>query len=175
MYAGHIGIALGAKGLRDSIPLWVLVLATQLPDWTDASLCLAGIRTSIPGMYSHSLPAVAGLMVISSLLYLAVYRDRVGAATVSIVVMTHMLGDYVTGHKPTWPGGPVVGLGMYGVPAVDFAIEALVIGAGWMIYRSSVTDSRRVSLPVNLLPAALIAFQLAAAIAFTISPGLRKC
>lgn len=175
MYAGHIGIALGAKGLRESIPLWVLVLAAQSPDWTDASLCLVGIRPSIPGMYSHSLPAVAGLMVVTCLLYLATYRDRIGAAIVSLTVMSHMLGDYVTGHKPTWPGGPIVGLGIYGAPAVDFAVEALVIGAGWMMYRSSVTHSRRVTTPVNLLPAALIAFQLAAAIAFTISPGLRKC
>jgi len=126
-------------------------------------------------MFSHSLPAVAGLMALTSLLYFAAYRDRASAALVSIIVLTHVFGDYVTGYKPTWPGGPVIGLGIYDYPAIDFAVEALVIATGWMLYRSSIADSRRLSLPVNLLPAALVGFQLAAAIAFTISPGLRKC
>nr|MDQ3082163.1 hypothetical protein [Gemmatimonadota bacterium] len=111
MYAGHIGIALGAKGIRGSIPLWVLVLATQLPDWSDAGLCLAGVRTAIPGIYTHSFPAVAVLAALASLFYYALSRDSAGLWIVGAAVVAHALADYVTGLKPTWPGGPMIGMG----------------------------------------------------------------
>lgn len=175
MYAGHIGLALGAKGIRASIPLWVLVLATQLPDWADAGLCLAGVRTAVPGIYTHSLPAVATLAGVLSALYYAVSRDRAGAGIVGIVVVTHMLGDYFTGSKPTWPGGPMIGMRLYSYPYIDFVAEALVIGGGWLLYRRTFHESRRSTWPVNLMPAALVLFQLAAVIALSISPALRKC
>ncbi len=175
MYAGHIGIALGAKGIRDSIPLWVLVLATQLPDWTDAGLCVAGVRTAIPGIYTHSFPAVAVLAAVASLFYYAMSRDSAGPWIVGAVVVTHALADYVTGLKPTWPGGPMIGMRLYSYPLIDFVVETLVIGAGWWSYRRTFSDSRRNTWPVNLMPVALVIFQLAAVIAFSLSPTLRKC
>lgn len=175
MYAGHIGIALGAKGIRGSIPLWVLVFATQLPDWADAGLCLAGIRTSVPGIYSHSLPAIAALAVLAALVYYAGVRDGGGVAIVACVVITHMVADYVTGHKPLWPGGPVIGLDLYSYPRADFLLESFVICCGWLLYRQSLPNPRRRALAVNLIPAALVLFQLAAAIAFSVAPPLEKC
>ena len=42
MYIGHVGAALGAKGVRRSIGLLVLLVATYTPDWVDTGLCLAG-------------------------------------------------------------------------------------------------------------------------------------
>jgi len=175
MYAGHLGIALGAKGLRASIPLWVLVVAAQLPDWADAGFCIAGVRSAVPGMYTHSFAAVAVLSGLAAAMYFGTSRDRIGAATVGAVVLTHVLGDYITGIKPTWAGGPLIGLGIYDNPPVDFVVEAIVILAGWFIYRKSIAEPRRNSLPVNLIPVALLLFQLAAVIAFSISPPLRKC
>ncbi len=175
MYAGHIGIALGAKGLRDAVPLWALVFAAQLPDWADAGLCLAGIRTSVPGIYSHSLPAIAALAVLAALVYYSVVRDGGGVAIVGCVVVTHMVADYVTGHKPLWPGGPVIGLGLYSHPWADFLLESFVIYGGWLLYRQSLPNPRRRALAVNLILPALVLFQLAAAIALSVAPPLQKC
>ena len=38
MYAGHLGFALGAYSFRRTIPLWLILIAAQLPDWLDAGM-----------------------------------------------------------------------------------------------------------------------------------------
>ena len=175
MYAGHIGFALAAKGLRDSVPLWLLVFAAQLPDWADAGLCLAGFRTSTPGVYSHSWLAIAALASVVSVLYYVASRDVAALAILATVVVSHLVGDYVTGIKPTWPGGPMVGFGLYSYPVLDFIVETAIIIGGWLLYRRSFPEARRSALAVRLMPVVLILFQLGAVIAFTLSPPLRKC
>ena len=175
MYAGHIGVALGAHGIRKAIPLWLLIIASQLPDWADAGLCLVNIRPAVPGLYSHSFPAVAILALIAALVYCMMLRDPAGMFIVATVVVSHALLDFLTGTKPTWIGGPVVGLGLYRHPVIDFAIEAMVLIAGWLIYRRSLPEDRRTSPPVLTLLGALLAIQAAADIFFSLAPGLRKC
>ncbi len=175
MYAGHVGVALGAKGFRSSLPLWVLIVASQLPDWADASLCLAGIRNATPGMLSHSLPAIGILTLGCAFIYFASTRDLTGTAFVAALVVSHALGDYVTGLKPTWSGGPMIGLRLYQHPVIDFLLEAAVIFAGWMIYRKSFPAERRSSRELFSILGLLLALQLLADIVFSMSPGLRKC
>jgi len=175
VYAGHIGIALGAHGIRKAIPLWLLVIASQLPDWADAGLCLANIRPTVPGLYSHSFPAVGILALIAAVVYSMMVRDPAGMFIVATVVVSHALLDFLTGTKPTWIGGPVVGLGLYHHPLIDFAIEAMVLTAGWLIYRQSLPEDRRSSAPVFTLLGALLAIQAAADIFFSFATGLRKC
>ena len=175
MYAGHVGVALGAKGMRPVLPLSALIMASQLPDWADASLCLAGVTSSTPGMFSHSFPAIGVLTIAGALVYLATTRDMTGAAFVAALVISHALGDYVTGIKPTWSGGPMIGLHLYGHPMMDFIFEAIVIIAGWLIYRTSFPEDKRLSRGVVAVLGVLLALQLAADIVFSMTPSLRKC
>lgn len=175
MYAGHVGIALGAKGLRSSLPLWALIIASQLPDWTDATVCLAGVTNSTPGMYSHSFPAIATLTIVGALLYLVATRDVAGSAFIGVLIISHALGDYVTGLKPTWSGGPMIGLQLYRHPGLDFVVEAVVILVGWMLYRASFPKERQSSRDVWMLLGVLLALQALADIVFSLSPSLRKC
>jgi len=175
MYGGHIGIALAGKGYRSTVPLWVLLIATQIPDWADAAVCSAGIASPPSEMVSHSLPAVAVLATVVALLYFAAARDIAGSALAGTIVVSHMIADYVTGLKPTWPGGPFIGLELYRQPAVDFGIEAAVIVLGWMIYRRSLPADRRDSSPVTLMLFCLLLLQLAASVSFSLFPGIRKC
>lgn len=175
MYAGHVGIALGAKGVRNSLPLWALIIASQLPDWTDATVCLAGVTSSTPGWYSHSFPAIGVLTIVGALVYLATTRDAVGSAFVGAMVVSHALLDFVTGLKPTWTGGPIIGLQLYRHPGLDFLAEAIVIVLGWMVYRASFPKARQSSREVWAMLGALLAIQALADIVFSISPGLRKC
>src|SRR6266550_5481380 len=151
MYGGHIGIALAAKGYRQTVPLWLLIFASQLPDWTDAAVCASGVSSPPVEMLSHSIPAVAVLAVALGLLYYAASRDSQASALVALIVVSHMLADYLTGLKPTWPGGPLIGLQLYHQPAIDFIVESLVILAGWTIYRRSFSAERRQSHPVMLM------------------------
>jgi len=175
VYGGHVGIALAGKGLRPAIPLWVLLLATQLPDWTDAAVCAAGISSPPSGILSHSLPAIAVLGGVLALLYYGVARDAAGAGLVGLTVLSHAIADYATGLKPTWPGGPVIGLELYRQPAIDFVLEAFVIAIGWVLYRRSLAESRRRSSPLVLMLIALLLLQFAASVSFAMFPGIRKC
>lgn len=161
--------------MRKAVPLWLLIIASQLPDWADAGLCLANVRTTVPGLYSHSLPAVGVLAVIGAITYCFMVRDVAGMLLVAAVVASHAVGDFFTGLKPTWPGGPVVGLQLYHHPVADFAIEALVLVAGWLLYRKSLPEDRRSSLPAFTVLGALLAIQAGADIFLSFTKGLRKC
>ena len=175
MYGGHIGIALAVKGVEWTIPLWVLLLATQLPDWTDAAVCAAGISSPPSGMLSHSLAAVAVQGGSLAVVYYAAARNLAAAAVVGLVVVSHAVADYATGLKPTWPGGPWIGLQLYQLPAIDFVLEAIVIVVGWLVYRRSLPPDRRRSTPVMLMLITLILLQLAASVSFALFPGIKKC
>jgi len=175
MYGGHVGIALAGKGYRSSIPLWVLVIATQLPDWTDAAVCAAGVSSPPTEMLSHSMPAIAVLAAVMAALYYLMQRDAVSSTIVALIVVSHMLADFLTGLKPTWPGGPHIGLQFYQRPAIDFAIEAVIIVIGWVIYRRSLPGNRRSSPPAILLLASLLLLQLGASMSFVLFPGIKKC
>ena len=170
-----MGFALAARGLRKSIPLWVLVIASQLPDWADAGFCLANMRPSTPGILSHSFPAVAILAVAAALAYAVYSRDLRGVLIVAAVVVSHSLGDYFTGIKPTWSGGPMIGLHLYRRPLLDFCLEILVLIAGWQIYRRSLPPDSRSSPPVFDLLGALIVIQIVADIFLSVAVGIRKC
>jgi hypothetical protein len=173
VYGGHIGIALAGKGYRSTIPLWVLVIASQLPDWADATVCTVLARPS--AMLSHSIPAVSVLAAIAALLYYASARDWRSSGLVAAIVGSHAVADYATGLKPTWPGGPFIGLQLYHQPAIDFVLEAVVIVIGWIIYRRSLPEERRTSGSSMALLVCLLLFQLGAAISFSLYPGGPKC
>ena len=175
MYGGHVGIALAGKGYRSTVPLWVLLIATQLPDWADAAACYAGASSPPSEILSHSLPAVAVLATVFALFYYVAARDVAASALAGAIVVSHMIADYVTGLKPTWPGGPFIGLEVYRHPALDFGIESIVIIVGWMIYRRSLPVDRRDSSPVRVMLFCLLLLQLAASVSFSLFPGIKKC
>lgn len=104
-----------------------------------------------------------------------VSRDAAGMLIVFVVVATHALGDYFTGIKPTWPGGPLIGLQLYRQPMIDFVLEAAVILIGWLFYRKSLPPEKRSSRDVALVLIVLILIQLAADVVFLTTPGLKKC
>ena len=126
-------------------------------------------------MWSHSIPAVAVVSLSLALIYFVRSRDASSAALVAMIVVSHELCDFATGLKPTWPGGPHIGLQLYHFPAIDFVVEGLVIVIGWLIYRRSLPAERRTTSPVNVLLVSLLLLQLAASITFSLYPGIKKC
>lgn len=174
MYAGHVGVALGAHGIRQTVPLWILIFASQLPDWADAAVCLL-LSQSSSALITHSIPAVALLGAAAAIAFWLASRDARGAALVLAVVLTHAIGDYVTGIKPTWPDGPMIGFQLYRKPALDFVFESAVIALGWLLYRRSFPPEKRSSREVAAMLVALVLIQLAADIVFLTTSGLRKC
>ena len=145
MIAGHLGIALGVKSLRPSVPLGWLLVATVAPDMLDVSYAFANICSSY-GAYSHSLPAI---VVIATLMMAGAFagtRSGAIAIVVGAVACSHVAMDWITGVKTLWPGGPVVGLYLYRWPAIDFLLELpLIVGGWWMLRRSRIAPRWAIS------------------------------
>jgi hypothetical protein len=174
MYIGHIGLALAGKGVRRHAPLWLLVLATQGCDWVQAIACVAA-PAGASAMWSHSVPAVAVLAATLSLASYQLTGDRGVAALTGALTLSHVLADYVTGVKPTWPGGPMIGLGLYSAPLGDLVVETAVLVLGWQVYRWSLTPESRSTRLTWALLLVLGTTQLLGAFHLTLLPNIPKC
>jgi hypothetical protein len=174
MYIGHVGAALAAKRFRASIGLFALLVATYAPDWVDGGLCLAGVSNP-DGMLSHSIPAVLLFALAGFTLYAVRSRDRASALIIAGLIVSHMVLDWITGYKPTWSGGPMIGLRLYGHPVADFVVEGLVIVAGALLYARTLPPRRRPWIDVAIMLAALLVLQLGIDVAHIMMKSLPKC
>ena len=174
MYIGHVGAALAGKRARATIALWVLLVATYAPDWVDTGMCIMG-RYSGGGMLSHSIPAVLLFALAGLVAYGAATRDWTGAIVVAAVVVSHMFLDWITGYKPTWPGGPMIGLRLYGHPLFDFLAEGVVILVGALLYLPTLPSRQRRWTEFAFMAGILLALQLSIDIAHLLMKSLPKC
>jgi hypothetical protein len=154
---GHYGVSFAAKKSAASIPLWVLFIAVQFLDVAWAPLVLLGVEKVriVPGItasnpldlyympYTHSLVAAllwsAGAFVIYRFT-----RSRDGttaAVVVAAAVFSHWVLDFLV-HRPDLPlydDTIKVGLGLWNLPVIAFALEAtLLFGGMWLYFRSGV-------------------------------------
>lgn len=155
MIAGHLGIALGARRFTRTVPIWLLLIAAQLPDWLDAGVCAVAPRYFPGQLLTHSIPAIVIAASALAALYAFRYREWDGALILALMVVSHALADYLTGIKPTWPGGPRIGMGLYHDPVLDAAVEIVVVALGWMLYRQTLPERWR-SFRVAAIPLSLL-------------------
>jgi hypothetical protein len=174
MYIGHVGAALAAKRARASIGLFALLIATYTPDWVDGGLCLAGFYNP-QAMLSHSVPAVALFALVGFTVYGFKTRDWTAALIVAAVILSHMFLDWITGYKPTWPGGPMIGLGLYAHPIGDFVVEGALIAVGAVLYGPTLPPRQRPWIDVSIMLGALLALQLGIDVAHMLMTSLPKC
>ena len=174
MYLGHVGVALGAKGLRRDIALMVLLVATYAPDWVDAGLCVMGAYDP-RGIFSHSFAAVTLLGAVAVMVYNRYTRDVAGSLLVAGVVLSHILLDLITGFKPTWPGGPMIGLGLYRHPIADLVLESAIILIGVVLYQRTLPSRSRPWIDVALMLGALLVMQTAITAIRALTVELPKC
>jgi len=106
-------------------------------------------------------------------------RRLIGAAVVLViiggVIVSHMLLDWITGYKPTWPGGPMIGLEWYAHPILDFAAEGLVIAIGTLLYARTLPARQRPWRDVSIMFGALLILQLTIDVAHLLMRNLPKC
>ncbi len=149
-------------------------MAAYTPDWVDGALCVAGAYYP-EGMISHSVPAVVLFAGVGFVLYGLKTRDWTAALVVAGAILSHTVLDWVTGYKPTWPGGPMIGLGLYSRPVADFIAEGLVIVIGVALYARTLPPRRRPWIDVSLMLGALLVLQLAIDVAHMMMESLPKC
>jgi hypothetical protein len=164
MFAGHFGLAAAVKSREPEVPLWALMLSTQLLDVFFVPLFLMHIETVDPignggygqgiihANYSHSL---IGALLIALCAGLLAWRPwgRRGALVIAAVVFSHWLLDLLV-HRadlPILPGNlgnlPLLGFGLWAFPLVSIILEGALITVGAVLYirsawsRSSATNS----------------------------------
>lgn len=157
MFVGHLAVALGAKRVEPSLPLGAAVAAAFGLDLLWPLLLLAGIEvvqvnahdTAFTNLafvsypWSHSLLMVLGWSLLTAVAGWRLLDSRRSGAILGALVASHWVLDVVT-HRPDlplWPGGPVMGLGLWYSIAGTLALEGALLGGGLLLY-SRVTVPR---------------------------------
>ena len=160
MFVGHYAIALAAKRAAPKTSLGVLIGGAQLADLLWPIFLLIGwehariepgntafmpiVLESYP--FSHSLLFTAGWAVLFALLYWARTRYRAGAVVIALGVVSHWVLDAVT-HRPDmplYPGGPVVGLGLWNSVPGTIVVESLMFAAALWLYLTTTKARDRI-------------------------------
>ena len=150
MFIGHYAVGFAAKRFAPQTSLGVLIASALLLDLLWPLFVLAGwehVRIE-PGNtvftplnfvsypISHSLIATIGWATLFAAVYYFVKRYIVGAVVIWIGVVSHWVLDFVT-HRPDmplYPGGPLMGLGLWNSPVATVVVEGLMYAVGVWIY-----------------------------------------
>jgi membrane-bound metal-dependent hydrolase YbcI (DUF457 family) len=160
MFAGHFGLAAAVKVIEPKVPLWALMVSTQLLDIAFVPLFLAGVEKLEPigdggygeaiihADYSHSLVGALVLSVIAGLIAWRLWNRRSGVI-IGSVAFSHWLLDLLV-HRSDMPiltGNlgefPLLGFSLWELPTVTAVLEiALVLIGAVMYFRSVVARAR---------------------------------
>ena len=145
VYLAHTGVALGAKGANQRLPLaWCLTAAwaydlTGIGHWAPFSVLIAGFAFWLG-------------------------RRRWGAAAGAVLaatVLSHDILDLVVGLQ-ILPGGAYIGANLDTSSVLEYGLEVAVIVGGWLLYRATLPDDAR-ARPETYLPVALLVLASTAA------------
>ncbi len=162
---GHIAIALAAKPAAPKVPLWVLLVASEIPDLLCFGLMAAGIEragvttmdlsqglkqlipASIP--WSHGFFMSVIWSVAAAAIAFLFYRSRRTASAIGLLVFSHWVLDFIV-HAPDLPllfgGSPLVGLGLWtSGPGLIISgiLEVGLLAGGIAIYLVTRVKDRR--------------------------------
>lgn len=152
LFAGHFGLAAIVKSRADRLPLWALLVSSQLLDVAFIPMAMTGAESIdetkygggyggavIHADYTHSLLGAIILTLAAAFIGRRIWGDRAGVIT-GAVVFSHWLLDLVV-HRadmPILPGNwgdlPLLGFGLWQHPWISITLEALLIIAGIGMY-----------------------------------------
>jgi hypothetical protein len=142
----------------------------------DAGVCSLGMDRGPAGLYTHGLATIGALAITLAVVYAITSGDALGGFVVCVTVVSHYVLDLVTGIKPTWAGGPIIGLGLYNRVLPEVGLEVATILIGWLLYRRMARSEERAPWTVYAVLLSLIAFQAIGAAAFYLNlGGQTKC
>lgn len=157
MFAGHFGLAAAAKSQAPTVPLWALMLSTQLLDVIFVILAAAGLESykpldpAHPGAYggvlltppySHSLGGALLIAAVAGGLA-SRFWGRQGGLMIAAVTFSHWVLDLLV-HRPDLPilpgnAGtlPLLGFGLWNQPTISGVLETILVLAGAVLYYRS--------------------------------------
>jgi hypothetical protein len=162
VFIGHTAVALAVKRARPTVPLPALVAAAYGPDVIEITLLALWRWANVPAAFgSHSIPSVVLGATVVAAAYWVWRRDWAGASLLAGTYASHWVADLFTGSaKPTWGGGPTLGLSLYEHPALDFAVESALLLGAWLLLWPARDRRRRPGAMYVGAPIALVLFQL---------------
>ncbi|GAB6931076.1 permease [Paenibacillus sp. JCM 10914] len=160
MFAGHFGLAAGVKAKVPEVPLWALMLGTQLLDVAFVPLLIAGVETIddkhgggyggaiIHADYTHSLFGTMIIALLAGLLARRLWGKRAGF-TIGAVVFSHWILDLIM-HRadmPLLPGNigdlPLLGLGAWEYKSLSIGLEVALLVVGFSMYLFSMLKGQK--------------------------------
>jgi membrane-bound metal-dependent hydrolase YbcI (DUF457 family) len=151
VFIGHFAVGIASKRVAPQVSLGVLLLAPLFLDVLWPIFLVVGIETVRidPGNtaftpldlqdypYSHSLVMAIVWSLLFGATWLALKRDRRGAAVLALAVFSHWVLDWVT-HRPDmplWPGSSTsVGLGLWNSVIGTILVEGAMFVAAVASY-----------------------------------------
>ena len=158
MIVGHYAAALVPYSRLEGRPLWLLLVAANVPEFLWLTLALAGVEPTEPASlldatfpsivvhmtYSHNLiPGFIQGLIVFAVVQL-IWRDRPLALWCGALTVAHVLCDLLVGfkHELLGPNSPQVSLDTYGhAPVLEIAIE-LIFALG-CVYAYLKSEQRR--------------------------------
>jgi hypothetical protein len=163
VYIGHYGVSYALKKVDREAPLSHLFIGVQLMDVAWSALVLLGIEKVkiVPGFmkgsalnlyfmpYTHSLEGALGLSLLAFIAYLLLRKGAPQARLKTALVMgfsvfSHWLLDLIV-HGPDLGllgDAHKVGFGLWNYPLATFAVEALLLVGGILIYQRVAKPTR---------------------------------
>ena len=151
MFAGHFGVAAVVKSKTPELPLWTLLVSTQLIDILFVPFSLAGLEYMEPigeggygnmmiyAFYTHSLVGALLLSILAGGLAWKIWGKKSGMI-IGGIAFSHWTLDVIV-HRPDMPilpGNigqlPLLGLGLWESVSVSLFIEFLLIAVGSIFY-----------------------------------------
>jgi hypothetical protein len=181
--AGHFGFAAAVKSRVPAAPLWALMLASVWMDVVFVPLLVAGVETMQPfaggdgkgygeaiihADWTHSVVGALVLAATFGLLGGWRWGRRVGVA-LGMVVFSHWLLDLPMHHQdlPLLPANaghlPLLGFGLWSVPAAAVALELVVVAVGtWLYWQRAVATTQAAGTSARPAHVASLAMALSA-------------
>ncbi|WP_338449913.1 permease [Niallia oryzisoli] len=151
MFAGHFGVAAAVKSKTPELPLWSLLVSTQLLDIAFVPFSLARVESIEPigaggygqvmiyAFYTHSFIGALLLSTIAALLAGGFWGKKAGMV-IGAVSFSHWILDLIV-HRPDMPllpgnagNLPLLGFGLWESVTASFLLEFLLIAAGSFFY-----------------------------------------
>jgi hypothetical protein len=163
MLAGHFGLAAIVKAREPQLPLWSLMLSTQLLDVLFIPMVALGYERFefVPGTnggygnlllhadYTHSLVGALAISLAAMLVTIVPWGRRNGLI-IGAMVFSHWILDLLVHHgdMPLLPGNagnlPLLGLGLWAIPWLTALIElALVLVGAFLYYHAAMRSAVR--------------------------------
>ncbi len=158
MFVGHYAVSFAFKNINQTIPLWTLFLAVQLIDIFWAFFVLTGIEKVriVPGItatnpldlyfmpYTHSLVAILLWSIFGFLVYRFGFKPSANsksALLIALAILSHWILDLIV-HRPDlqiYDNTYKVGFGLWNYPVIAYALEALLLIGGLVLYLRATT------------------------------------